>query len=150
MENARKISEILKVDVLFRSDFPLSDKEIQDSYEIVELLSNKNNERKFSASTNFIPNPIDDQKEIKDILTKEEYEILILQSGELNGFKLFNTDINAIKIYTKIRIFNPHFELIEKEKNKQEQIEYKYKILPKDETSYLNREVSLEPFDLGN
>lgn len=150
VENARKISEILKVDVPFRSDFPLSDKEIQDSYEIVELLSNKNNERKFSASTNFIPNPIDDQKEIKDILTKEEYEILILQSGELNGFKLFNTDINAIKIYTKIRIFNPHFELIEKEKNKQEQIEYKYKILPKDETSYLNREVSLEPFDLEN
>lgn len=148
IENVRKISEILKVDVPFRSDSPLNDKEIQDSYEIVELLSNKNNERKFSVSTTFIPNSIDHEREVKEILTKENYEILILQNGDLSGFKLFDTDINSIKIYTKNRIFNPHFELIEKGKNKQGQIEYKYKILPKDERSYLNREVSLEPFDL--
>lgn len=148
VENVRKISKILKVDVLFKSDFLLNYTEIQNSYEIVELLANKNEERKFSASTNFIPNSLADENQIIDMVTKEDYEMLILQNYELSSFKLFDTYIDSIKIYTKNTIFNPHFELIEKTKNKQGQIEYKYKILPKGETSYLNREISLEPFGL--
>lgn len=148
VENVKEIGEKLKVDVLFRSDFPLNDKDIKNSYEILELLANKNKERKFSASTNFIPNSLTDENEIIESLTKEDYEILILQNGELSGFKLFDTHIDSIKLYIKSTIFNPYFELIEKTKNKHGQMEYKYKILPKNETSYLNREVSLEPFDL--
>ena len=148
VENARKISEILKVDVLFRSDFPLNDKEIQNSSVILELLANKNKERKFSATTKLIPNSFDAENEIIESLKKEDYVILILQNGELSGFKLFNTPIDLIKIYIKNTIFNPHFDLVEKKENERGILEYKYKILPKDETSYLCREVSLQPFDV--
>lgn len=146
VENARKISEKLKVDVLFRSDFPLNNTEINNSYEIVELLANKSHEKKFSAFSNFIPN--NEKQELDAIFAQEDYEIIILENRKLSNFILLDTKVKSTKIYIKTTIINPLFEVVEKTKNKEGRIEYKCKVLPKDETSYLNREVSLEPFNL--
>ena len=72
----------------------------------------------------------------------------ILENRKLSNFILLDTKVKSTKIYIKTTIINPLFEVVEKTKNKEGRIQYKCKVLPKDETSYLNREVSLEPFNL--
>lgn len=149
IENTRKISEKLNTDIFFRSNLSLDDEEINKSYKIVELLENKINETKFSASSTIIPSSSNEKKELDEIFRKDDYEFIILENGELSSFTLFDTNINSTTIYIKSTIFNPLFELFEKTKNKQGKMEYKYKLSPKNDTSYLNREVSLQPFDIN-
>jgi len=110
------------------------------------LLANKSHEKKFSAFSNFIPN--NEKQELDAIFAQEDYEIIILENRKLSNFILLDTKVKSTKIYIKTTIINPLFEVVEKTKNKEGRIEYKYKVLPKDETSYLNREVSLEAFNL--
>ncbi|MGA5989313.1 hypothetical protein ACPB4A_27015, partial [Escherichia coli] len=81
--------------VLFRSDFPLNNTEINNSYEIVELLANKSHEKKFSAFSNFIPN--NEKQELDAIFAQEDYEIIILENRKLSNFILLDTKVKSTK-----------------------------------------------------